>query len=507
MSDRGDKLRAILEESDEGFVEYRALPLEGGGFDFEFVDMNLAGARAFGVPREALLGRRVAELLRDDNGRAALGQFTRVYTTGEPMNYEMQAVEHGRTVWHRYRVVKTPEGVAVLTRRITDHKQVEKEREELQEQLRHAQRMESLGRLAGGIAHDFNNLLTPILAYSNMALDRLREGDPLYEELQEIRHAAERATALSRQILTFGRKQISQTMPESISAIVSGFSRMLRRLVGDDVELSFELADDLWYVLADRAQLEQVLANLIVNARDAIVGEGRITVRTRNVSLSADDLEVRSSGLPPGDWVLCEIEDTGAGIAPELLGRVFEPFFTTKDQIKGTGLGLSIVYGLVLQHGGHIRCDSEPGRGTVFRMYLPHTDEAPLAEDEADPPGGPGGPGAGTVLLVEDDQAVRRLAKVVLTERGYRVLEADSGAAALEVAALHVGPIDLLLTDVMMPRMDGRELFERLAARQPGLRAVFMSGYAEIEVDRGRFLAKPFAADALLAAVGEALSG
>lgn len=507
MIDRADLLRAILEASDEGFIEYRARPADSGTFDFEIVDLNAAGERAFGLPRDTLLGLRFSELGNNELVRQALSNFNRVHATGETTTYEMQTLEGGQPVWHRYRVVRIPDGIAVLTRRITEHKQAEKEREELQEQLRHAQRMESLGRLAGGIAHDFNNLLTPILAYSNMALDRLHDGEPLYEELQEIRHAAERASALSRQILTFGRKQTSQTLPESLNAIVAGFSRMLRRLVGDDVELSFELAADLGNVLADRAQIEQVLANLVVNARDAIVGEGRITVRTRNMSLSTDDIEVRSSGVPPGDYVVCEIEDTGAGIAPELLGRVFEPFFTTKDQIKGTGLGLSIVYGLVLQHGGRIRCDSEPGRGTSFRMFFPRTDEAPLAADEADEPAVPASRGAGTILLVEDDEAVRRLACHVLDERGYRVLEADSGPAALELADRHEGAIDLLLTDVMMPRMDGRELFERLAVRQPGLRAVFMSGYAEIELTRGRFLAKPFAADELVAAVHEALSG
>ncbi len=256
----------------------------------------------------------------------------------------------------------------------------QEQREELREQLQHARTMESLGRLAGGLAHDFNNLLTPILAYANMGLMQLEVGAPLYEELHEIRHAAERASGLIRQILTFSRKQPMQVQPVALGAVIDGLVQMLRRLVGDEVEVVLALAEDLGHVMADPTRLEQILINLVVNAREAIVGKGTVTICTANLELGAGDPEVRT-GMAPGRYVVLEVRDTGDGMPAELLTRVFEPFFTTRDQVKGTGLGLSIVYGLVKQHQGEIRCESEPGRGTSFRLFFPRTD-APLYTDD-----------------------------------------------------------------------------------------------------------------------------
>ena len=499
------RLRAVLEIADEGYLEFRALPPVGGRVDFAFVDLNRAAVEAIGYPLAEVAGHGVRELFRGEIAAAIVAQFACARATGQVQEHELQLTSGRAAGWHRYKVMPTADGVVVLSHRMTDRG--EQERAELQERLQHAQKMESLGRLAGGIAHDFNNLLTPILAYTNLALDRLDAKAPLYEDLQEIREAADRAAALTRQILTFSRKQANHPAPTSLTAAVTGFERMLRLLVGEGVELRFELAEDLGSVIVDSTQIEQVLANLAINARDAIDGAGRITVRTANVSLGEDDPEARSCGAPAGRYVLLEVHDTGSGIAPELKDRVFEPFFTTKERVKGTGLGLSIVHGLVTRSGGYIRCDSEPGRGTTFRLYFPWIGEPPAepagaASATADEPGG-----VGTVLLVEDDEAVRRLARHILVEHGYRVLEADSGPGALELASGHEGALDLLVTDVVMPRMDGRELYERLQALRPGLPAVFISGFAEVEITKGRFLAKPFAAGELLAAVRESLQG
>ncbi len=503
---RAGRLRAVLELGDEGFLEFRARPGDDGSVDYVFVDMNAAAEAAIGYRRDEVLGRGMRELFPNERTALVLAQFSGARAAGRVVVQELHLTEGRAAGWHRYKLIPTDDGVMVLSHRLVER--VAQERAELLEQLRHAQKMESLGRLAGGIAHDFNNLLTPILAYINMALDRVEPSAPLYEDLREIREAADRAAALTRQILMFSRKQPNTPASMSLSAVVEGFARMLRLLVGDGVDLSLELSPDAGIVVVDPTQIEQVLANLAINARDAIVGEGRITIRTEDVSFGPGSVEVAAMGAPAGRYVMLSVHDTGGGIAPELRDRVFEPFFTTKGPAKGTGLGLAIVHGLVTRSGGYIRCDSEPGRGTTFRLYFPRVDAAPATRP---PVGGAGGVaeagGVATVLLVEDDEAVRRLARHILAERGYRVLEAEGGPAALELAARYTGPLDVLVTDVVMPRMDGRELHERLCALRPGLPAVFMSGYAEVEITGGRFLPKPFAASALLAVVREVLAG
>ena len=511
-------LRSALEGVFDAFFVLRCeRDQDGEVVDFVFVEANACGERMMQGqpqqhrPREPLIGARLCERFPVIRRIGLFEQYRRVVETREPFEQEYQVPErldgqeHGaRSGWYLQRVAPAGDGVAVSQRRISERKREQREREELREQLQHAQKMESLGRLAGGIAHDFNNLLTPILAYANMGLAQLDSSAPLYEELHEIRHAAERASGLIRQILTFSRKQPMQVQPVALNGVIEGLARMLRRLVGDDVEVVLRLADDLGNVMADPTRLEQVLINLVVNAREAITGEGMVTIGTANVELGADDAEVRT-GIEPGRYVVVEVRDTGNGMTAEVLGQVFEPFFTTRDQVKGTGLGLSIVYGLVKQHQGEIRCESEPGRGTSFRLFFPRTEEA-LYTDEPEPEATPAHRGDATILLVEDDEAVRRLARQVLVTCGYRVLEADSGQMALRLADEHVGSIDLLVTDVVMPKMDGHELYAHLGAAHPELRVVFMTGYSDAEIGDRPFLAKPFAGSDLLRTIREALA-
>ncbi len=501
--------RAALDASWDPFYLFRCVRGGDGEIvDFVFVEVNRPAEHQMRMTRDQVVGQRLNEVFPITR-QGFFQEFCRVVETREPLDQEFTLPEAGaHPGWFQHRVVPAGDGIAILLRKISERKQEQREREELREQLQHAQKMESLGRLAGGIAHDFNNLLTPILAYAHMGLMQLQEGAPLHEELEEIRLAAERATGLIRQILTFSRKQPMQVQPVNLNAVIEGLARMLRRLVGDDVDVELRLARDLDNVLADPTRLEQILINLVVNARDAIADEGKVTILTANLDLAADDPEVRT-GMDPGRHVLLEIRDTGAGMADEVVSRVFEPFFTTKDQVKGTGLGLSIVYGLVKQHGGHIRCESELGRGTTFRLYFPRTDEALLVEESEESVALDSGlvyRGHETILLAEDDDAVRKLTRHVLVSKGYKVLEADNGLTALRVAEGHPGPIDLLLTDVIMPKMDGHQLHAQLQAARPGLRVVFMSGFSDVDIGEVPFIAKPFAAIRLLRAIREALA-
>ena len=385
-------LRAALEGCFDAFFLLRSeRDADGEIVDFVLVEVNACGERLLRRPREALIGARVCELFPVIRSAGLFEQYRRVAETREPLEQEYQLpdqtdqpdpLNHGpRGGWYLHRVAPAGDGVATSQRRISERKQEQREREELREQLQNAQKMESLGRLAGGIAHDFNNLLTPILAYANMGLMQLEVGAPLYEELHEIRHAAERASGQIRQILTFSRKQPMQVQPVALGAVVEGLARMLRGLVGDDVDVVLALADDLGHVMADPTRLEQILINLVVNAREAIADAGTVTIYTANLDLGAEDPEART-GMAPGRYVVLEVRDTGSGMPADVLSRVFEPFFTARDQVKGTGLGLSIVYGLVKQHQGEIRCKSEFGRGTTFRLYFPRTDE-PLYTDDA----------------------------------------------------------------------------------------------------------------------------
>lgn len=381
----------------------------------------------------------------------------------------------------------------------------------LEEDLRQAQRVESVGRLAAGVAHDFNNLLSPILGYSELLLQDLHPADERHAQIREIEEAAKRARDLTRQLLAFGRKQTLQIKPVDLNAVVSGLERLIRRTLREDVELRILPCTDACVVLADTGQAEQVLMNLVVNAQDAMPGGGTLTIRVEKVHVAEAECEARPGSLP-GAYGTLVVTDTGTGMDEQTLQQIFEPFFSTKGE-RGTGLGLSTVYGIVKQHGGHVWVDSEVGHGTTFRIFLPTTTAAPAGAEEAAPSAGRIG-GTGTILLVEDNDAVRHFAMTVLQREGYRVLSAPGGGEALALLDSNPGPVHLLLTDVIMSGMDGRELFRQVAGRHPGLRVIFMSGYTDdVVADRGvidgsvHFVQKPFAVAALTQKVRDVIGG
>jgi CheY-like chemotaxis protein len=382
----------------------------------------------------------------------------------------------------------------------------------VEEQIRQAQKMEAVGRLAGGVAHDFNNMMMIIMGFSDFLLTTLGKDDPRWADADEIRKAADRAMHLTRQLLGFGRQQLVARSVLSLNEVVSGMERMLRPLLGEDIRLVTRLSVGLGGVEADYGQLEQVVMNLTLNARDAMRGGGRLTIETMDVDLP-EGYAYRHVGIdiPPGPYVMLVVTDTGHGMSPEVKGRLFEPFFTTKPTTQNTGLGLATVYGIVVQSGGYIWVDSEPDKGTAFKICFPRVDvedtlpAPPIPLDEPRK-------GSETILLVEDEQAVRSVATRVLKNQGYLVLAACNGEEALDVAEKAQGRIDLVLTDVVMPDMGGPDLVERLTARWPGLRAAFMSGYAEGDKVQGAmkgmetsFLQKPFSADSLVFMVRQVL--
>ena len=391
-----------------------------------------------------------------------------------------------------------------------ERERAEEEKAALQEQLRQSQKMEAIGRLAGGIAHDFNNLLTVIKGYSQLSRIELKEGDPLRGNIDEIQNATERAASLTRQLLAFSRRQVMEMKVLDLNTLLRDLDKMLRRVIGEDLELVTLLAEDLGRVKADPGQIEQVIMNLAVNGRDAMPNGGKLTIETANVEL--DEFYARSHmDVKPGRYVMFSVSDTGVGITPEVKERVFEPFFTTKEKGKGTGLGLSTAYGIVKQSEGNIWVYSEPGKGTTFKIYLQRVDE-PLEELREKMVGEELPRGRETVLVVEDEEKVRKLIVEILGRQGYRVLEASHGDEALLIHEKHDGPIHLNLVDVVMPGMSGSELAKRLTSLRPETKILYMSGYTDNAIvhhgvlARGvNYIQKPFTMDGLTRKVREVL--
>lgn len=397
---------------------------------------------------------------------------------------------------------KEPRYVMVMAIDVTESKRLE-------EQLQQAQKLEAIGKLSGGVAHDFNNVLTVIKGYSSLLLDRMEPSDTR-NLLERIAEAADRAAALTHQLLAFSRRQVMQPKVFKLSDLVTDLEKMLRRLIGEHIDMTTHTAPDDGMVRADRSQIEQVLMNLVVNARDAMPNGGKLTVQTQNVEL--DDSYARDHvGVTPGQYVLLAVSDTGSGIDAETRARIFEPFFTTKETGKGTGLGLSMVYGIVKQSGGHIWVYSEPEQGTTFKIYLPRVESEPDSVSSSQPLASTVR-GSETILLVEDDHRVRELAHTVLTACGYHVLVAERPSNALSLCCQHGGPIQLLLTDVIMPECSGRELADKIVVQRPGIKILYMSGYTDAAIvhhgvldDGTAFIQKPFTPAALTAKVREVL--
>ena len=383
-------------------------------------------------------------------------------------------------------------------------------------QIAQSQKMQAIGQLAGGIAHDFNNMLTAIIGFSDFLLQNHRPSDPAFQDIMNIKQNANRAAGLVRQLLAFSRQQTLRPQVLELSEVLSELSILLGRLLGENIELKLDQASGLWPVKADLHQFEQVIINLAVNARDAMQDGGKLNIRTANIA-EPESRDIGAKHMPPGEYVLIEVTDTGTGMSEEVMEKMFEPFFSTKEVGRGTGLGLSTVYGIVKQTGGYIYADSELGKGTVMRVYLPrHIEVASQVEAPRQVPRERPKDltGRGTVLLVEDEDAVRSFAARALGQRGYNVLQASTGVEALEVFNNFDGEVDLVVSDVVMPEMDGPTLMKHLRADHPDLKIIFISGYAEDSFRRNlsdnddfMFLQKPFDLKELAAAVKAALQG
>ncbi len=499
-----EKYRSIFENAVEGI--FQSTP-EG-----RFIAVNPAMARILGYasPEELLTHRTdiSAQHYVDENSRATLERMLAEH--GVVVGFECEVFRKDISrIWtvENIRAVRDDGGTLVYYEGSIEDIT---ERKTLEQQLRQSQKMEAVGQLAGGIAHDFNNLLTAITGYSELTMMRLQAEDPLLRNLEEIKKAGDRAAALTRQLLAFSRKQVLQPKVLDLNSVVSGLENMLRRLIGEDVDLRTVLKPELGSVKADPGQIEQVIMNLAVNARDAMPRGGKLTIETGNVFLD-EEYARRHVAVSSGQYVMLAVSDTGTGMDEETQARIFEPFFTTKELGKGTGLGLSTVYGIVKQSGGSIWVYSEPGRGTTFKVYLPLVGEGGQEyrrRDEVEE----AVRGTETVLLAEDEEVVLRLAREVLETYGYRVLEAANGGAALLICERHEEPIHLLITDVVMPEMSGRELADRLASLRPDMKVLYMSGYTDNAIvhqgvldEEANFIQKPFAPRLLARKVREVL--
>ena len=507
----------LAHERERGTNRLLDFVLESAPIGLAVVDLSMryeringAMARMMGQSPQSLVGRTPSEAV-PHLGHIVEPVYQRVLATGQPeMNFEISgAMPDAPTLTRHwlgnYYPVRSDTGdilgVGTVIVETT-------ERRQLEAQLLQSQKMEAVGLLAGGVAHDFNNLLTVILSYSTMAIELVGPAHALRGDLEEIQLAAQRAAALTRQLLAFSRKQDLQPRVLDVNVVVRSVERMLARLIGEDIELSLSLSKDIGPVYADPGQLEQVIMNLAVNARDAMRDGGRLLIETGEQELSDSDV-LRHIGVPAGTYAMLAVSDTGTGMSPQTIAQIFEPFFTTKPLGAGTGLGLSSVYGIVKQSGGDIWVYSEPGIGTTFKVYLPlMQDSAALPTRRATPANGRPAIGVETVLLVEDDAALRTLGRRVLESRGFTVLVAASGDEALSLANTHTGDINLVATDMVMPGMSGRSVVQYVVELHPRAKILFMSGYTNDDVlSRGvvqpaaAFLQKPFTPEQLAYAV------
>jgi len=444
-------------------------------------------AQITGLPAITHNGKLLDEVAPADIAEVVDPVLERVLASGEPvLNVPLSGASALNPTTERHflgsffpvRLSRGNPGVGAVVLETTEYRKLE-------EQLLQAQKMEAVGRLAGGVAHDFNNMLTAIRSYADLLLADMPPGSPLCADVLEISKAADRASALTRQLLAFSRQQVLRPRLVDLNATVDGMQKMLKRLNTANIQLTCRLAPRLWTVAADPGELERVIMNLMLNARDAMPDGGRLSIETSNIDID-EDYANKHANTVPGPYVMLAVTDTGIGMSREVRERLFEPFFTTKEKGKGTGLGLSSVYGIVKQSGGFVWVYSEPGRGTTFKVYLPRADEAQPRFTPT--PRRNRRVGAETILLVEDDDEVRHVATRILSRNGYRVLEAANGADALKISESETEPVDLIITDLMMPEMGGSELAEKIRETQPDARILFTSGYTEDAVVRQTFL-------------------
>jgi PAS domain S-box-containing protein len=505
-----ERLQLLIDRMPMGCIMWNA------GFRVEL--WNPEAGRIFGYTAAEAIGKQAYDIIVPPGARPQVDVIWRRLLKGDATagSENENMTRDGRTIicdWHNT-PLRDEEGKVVgvlsMVQDVTERKRTEDEKQKLQSQLLQAQKMEAVGQLAGGIAHDFNNILTAIIGYGSIALAQVKEDDPLRSYVDHMLTAANRAASLTQSLLAFSRKQIINPQPVAVNAVIERVQKLLHRIIGEDIELTTALTEDDTTVLADAGQLEQVLINLATNARDAMPDGGHLTVTTVRTTMGDD--YIRSHGYgKEGTYMLISVTDTGDGMDDKTRERVFEPFFTTKEVGKGTGLGLAIVYGIVKQHNGYINVYSEPRRGTTFKIYLPafKTDAKPMQ------PAGPPAPpkrGTETVLLAEDDTTLRNLARAVLEGHGYTVIEAEDGQEAIDKLRLFRDRIQLLLVDVVMPKKNGKEVYEEAQRITPGLKALFASGYpADIIQKKGileegiKFVSKPIAPVDLLRKVREVL--
>jgi PAS domain S-box-containing protein len=534
-----ERLQAARRASEERFrdlvqgLDAIVWEADGATLRFSFVSQRAEGILGYPVERWLGSSEFFASRIHPDDRARTLEACREAIATGRDHELEYRALTaDGREIWLRDIVHVLPRSdghpaqLRGLTVEVTERKRSEEALRQTEDQLRHAQKMDAVGKLAGGIAHDFNNLLMVIRGDADLILRRLAPESALRQNAEGIQEAADQAAALTRQLLAFSRKQVLAPAVLDLNTVVIGMQKMLRRLIGEPINLVTVTAPDLGRIKADPGQLEQMILNLAVNARDAMPDGGRLTIRTSNTDLDA--AVARQRGVKPGPHVMLEVSDTGIGMDRETQAHLFEPFFTTKDHGKGTGLGLSTVYGIVNQSGGHIWVQSTVGHGTTLRICLPRVEEQveaapttartdaprPLEARPSEPDVAPAAASAPreTILLVEDAPRVREVVREILEMNGYEVLEARHGAEALEISRQQQGPIHLMVTDVVMPEMSGRELAQRLLSLRPETRVLYMSGYTDDDIVRHgvlgadmAFIAKPFSPDALAAKVREVL--
>ena len=470
---------------------------------------NAVSLERFGLPADAI-GRRVHDVFPREAAEKMWEELSSVFSTGERHYYEDRFDGPTGDLWlgawlvPLSRAAGEAPAVMGVARDITDRKRLERE-------FVQAQKMEAVGRLAGGVAHDFNNLLTAILGYADLVLQAVGGNSELASDLHEIRNAGERASRLTRQLLTFSRKQTFSPKMINLNAVVGELQKMLNRVIGEDIVLDVAMEPRLGQTMAESGQIEQVIVNLVVNARDAMPRGGTIRIQTANADLTAEFCR-RHDGATPGRYVAVTVEDSGCGMTPDVLAHVFEPFYTTKPAGRGTGLGLSTVYGVVKQSGGYIAIDSAVGSGTTVTVYLPLAEGAlqPSVASEVTP--AQPSLGTETILLVEDEPGLRRLMQRTLEQHGYTVLNANSVDHAITLAQRHAGAINLLLSDVIMPGMNGADLAQRIVKLRPSIKVLYISGYNSRAIEgttavspNARFLPKPFAPQALVTKVRECL--
>ena len=506
LRDTEERYRLLFESNPQAMWVYDRKSLE-------FLAVNDAATRHYGYSRQEFLSMTIKDIrcpeevpvllsnLSNEEGLNAAGAWKHRKKDGT--NIDVEVISHPLAFAGR-------DAKLVLANDITERKRAEEALRQTEEQLLQSQKLESVGQLAGGIAHDFNNLLTVINGFTALAMNDLPREDPVRNNLEEVKKAGDRAASLTRQLLAFSRKQVLQPEILNLDSVVTEMEKMLRRVIGENIDLRAVLEPKLGSVKADPGQIEQIVLNLVVNARDSMPSGGKVTIETDNVYLD-EEYANNHVGVRPGQYVMLAVSDTGTGIDEETQARIFEPFFTTKELGKGTGLGLSTIYGIVKQSGGNIWVYSEVGRGTTFKVYLPRIDEE-AQQYRRTSATGEVLRGTETVLLVEDEEMVRKLANQILATHGYQVLQAANGGAAVLTCERHLGPIHLLLTDVIMPEMSGPDLAEQLHRQRSGMRVLFMSGYTDDAIvhhgvleEGANFIQKPFGPDALATKVRNVL--